>query len=411
MKNLIAVLLVVCVLAVGCIGFLEYKGAADRAPVEEPTELIVEQEPDTPAAPEAQTGDAAEAPQVRHVDFDALYATHEPDEVVLSINGRDVKWDEYFYMLYSQAKQTESYFDNMAMYYGEAEDWADLTDDELSYAQAAVENAEDSLKQVAAIRGFAEANGVELTEEDQAAIDGQLQQDIESFCGVGATEEEFYEALKSIYMSKPLYEQMNQLNYLYQGGFRALYGKDCELISDEQAMQYLADNGYLRSNHILLMTIDPTTYSTLDEEQVKEKLATAEKLVQELRAIEDPQERAARFLELKTEYCEDSGKIAYPEGYTFQPGKMVTEFEEATKALADYEISDPILTTYGYHVIMRLPLTVDGTIEYSNEGTPLTARNMLANEEYAQRLQDYLDSLNVSYAEGFTSPNLLDFVK
>ena len=44
MKNLIAILLVVCVLAVGCIGFLEYKSTADRAPVEEPTELIVEQE-------------------------------------------------------------------------------------------------------------------------------------------------------------------------------------------------------------------------------------------------------------------------------------------------------------------------------------------------------------------------------
>ena len=48
---------------------------------------------------------------------------------------------------------------------------------------------------------------------------------------------------------------------------------------------------------------------------------------------------------------------ANPDGYVFGPGEMVTEFEEGTKALQPGQISQPIQSSFGWHIILRLPLT------------------------------------------------------
>ena len=65
-----------------------------------------------------------------------------------------------------------------------------------------------------------------------------------------------------------------------------------------------------------------------------------------------------RFEELMNENSEDvdsSGNVnGGADGYTFGPGEMVTEFEEGTAALAVGEISQPIQSDYGYHIILRL---------------------------------------------------------
>ena len=90
---------------------------------------------------------------------------------------------------------------------------------------------------------------------------------------------------------------------------------------------------------------------------------------------------------------------------------MVAEFESAVLSLEEYEVSDPVKTDYGYHVIMRLPLDPDGVIEYSNDGKPLTARSKAANDAYGKALQDYFDGLTVEYAEGFEVPKLLDYLQ
>lgn len=59
---------------------------------------------------------------------------------------------------------------------------------------------------------------------------------------------------------------------------------------------------------------------------------------------------------LVDEYGEDPGMVNNAEGYIFTKNEMVAEFEEATFALQNGQISEPVKTSYGYHVIMRLPL-------------------------------------------------------
>ncbi|MBO5496892.1 MAG: peptidylprolyl isomerase, partial [Oscillospiraceae bacterium] len=355
-----------------------------------------------PAAPAA-------APEI---DLEALYASHAPDEVVAVLDGKDVTWAEYFYQLQSQIHQTESYLSTMAAYYGLELGWNDVAEgEEETYADITVANAEQMLLPLAAVEGFAEENGIRLTPASEAAIADQLTADMTTALGEGAEEADFDAYLEGIYMPRSVYDRINRANYLYQDGYTQLYGENGAKVSDEQAQAYLDESGYLAANHILLMTIDPETGEELSEADIQNKKAVADTLAGELKAIEDHDKLLARFGELKEEYCEDTGKVTNPDGYVFTPGTMVAEFEESCQALGEYEVSDPVKTSYGYHVILRKPLDIDSTLRESTDGTPLTARSLAANMEYGQRVQDYLNGMELHYAEGFALPKLTDYLK
>ena len=442
MKKLIVVLLALCLVGGCAIGYVAYKGtltenaesmkaaaaepAADEPAAAEPVISDTgadETAEEAAAAPEETVVEAdtepgeesSEAiPRVRALDYEAIYASHDPAEVVARVGDHEVTWGEYFYLLFSQSVQVQDYFNSIAGYYGVAMDWEDPLgeDSDETYLDVVLENVDTYLSQQAALEGFAAENGVELTEEDLAAIAETEKTDIATALQKeDGTREEFDEFLSELYLTPELYDRMNRINYLSQRGFKQLYGDNGENVSDETATAWLADNEYMNANHILLITTDPSTGEPLDEATRQEKLETAEKLLAELKAITDPEELVKRFGELKEEYCEDTGKVAYPDGYIFTPGTMVSAFEEAVKAMDAYGLSDIVETEYGYHIILRLPLDADTVLETSSAGTPMTARSKVANDEYAQRLQEYLDGLSLEYAEGFEKPDLASFLK
>lgn len=405
MKKLIAVLAVICVLFVGAVGYMTYK--------DKPAEVQSSAEPAvSPEESQPITAEESAAPiEVLTVDYDALYASHEPDEVVAQINGKDVCWDEYFYWLYYNCAQAENYIGTMANY-GLAISWDDALEEgsDQSIAEYVVASTGEQIKQMHSIEEFAEENNIVLDEEALAAIEEQVQSTIASVCGEDATEEDFEEYLAQAYMTRELYDRMNRINTLYQQGYIQLYGETGERVTDETALQYLEDNGYLSANHILFMTIDSTTGDALDDETVAAQEAKAKELAAELQAITDPKELLDRFAELKEEYCEDTGKTTYPDGYTFTSGTMMSEFEDACNALEEYQVSDPVLSSYGYHVIIRLPLSPDSVVEYSSSGTPLTGRTLAANMEYGSRLDAQYEKAEFELIPGF-SVNLKDYLK
>lgn len=65
----------------------------------------------------------------------------------------------------------------------------------------------------------------------------------------------------------------------------------------------------------------------------------------------------ADFDALVEEFGEDPGQTEA--GYTFGPGAMMPEFEKASFALGLNEISDIVETSYGYHIIKRIPGEMD----------------------------------------------------
>ena len=107
---------------------------------------------------------------MKTLDYDALYALHEPDEVVMTVGEHEVTWSEYFYYLYRQATSVEGYFSMMSTY-GLPANWTDPADDSgATYIDLTLDSAETTAKSLAAMEGFAEELGLELDEEDLKTI-------------------------------------------------------------------------------------------------------------------------------------------------------------------------------------------------------------------------------------------------
>ena len=229
MKKTIIALLIVCLLAVGLTGFLSSRG--EKAGTLSPAETA--EAPEAPAP--AETAETSETPAaqeedatIRVPDYAAMYALHQPDEIIGSVDGQDVTWGEYFYLYFSQAKQIENYFNSMASYYGAAPDWTDQAEEDSgeSFADIVEESADSSLRQIRAIESLAEQGGVELTDEQLDAIRAQEEQDILGAVGEGKTAEDFNAYIETIYLPRTLYDRMNRINYLYRQGFIQAYGEN-----------------------------------------------------------------------------------------------------------------------------------------------------------------------------------------
>ena len=407
MKKFVSILIIICLVFGAAITYTGC-GANDAAesetspePSAEPSESVDDTETETASVPQ--------------LDFEALYASHDADEVVMTMDGENVTWEEYFYWLYYSGVQVNNYINQMAANmsaYGMNVTWDDAADDTgISFKDYVVQLAEDNIRQIHSIKKFSAENDVTLTEDNLKAIEEQRKTDMVNLCGEEVSDDEFAEFLKSTYyLPIKVYDDMNEINYLYQNCFAKLYGEDGEKLSDEKAEAYLKDSGYMNAAHILFMTVDPSTGEALDDETIAEKKALADKFAAELAGITDTEKLQERFAEIKDEYCEDTGKEAYPDGYIFTPGTMVTEFEDTVNALEDYQVSDPILSSYGYHVIIRLPLDPDKVVEYSYEGTPLTARSLAANAEYASRMDAQYEKAEFAFVPGFTF-NIKDYLK
>ena len=392
----------VVLLAVLCLAFAVALGFLARTPMPLTGDTAETQEP---------AAETAVPVEVETLNYEALYALHDPAEVVMIVDGKDVTWGEYFSWLYMSAMQTEQYFVTMGNY-GVSLKWSDAAgEDGSTYADAAIAGGENTLRQLMTILGYAESQGVEASQETLDAIQAQRESDKKATVGEEGTEEDFAAFLHSLYRSEEAYQRATMANYINLQNYTDTYGENGEKVSDEQALGYLEENGYLYANHILLSTMDLQTGEALDEAAVAEKEAQAQKLAEELQAIQDPEQLVERFRELKEEYDEDTGKTTYPDGYVFLPGEMVAEFEEGVKALADYGVSQPVKTSYGYHVILRLPLTADTVVSYDSTGAAVTGRSLFASFDYAAGLDAYLENLSVEYADDFQAPDLSKYVK
>lgn len=398
MKKLV-IFLVVILLAFA--GFLTWKSYQPE------THMALTNE-EAPAYAGEMTDEAADA-HVSHLDYDAIRALHAEDEVVMTVLDQDITWGEYYSWFYMNATQVEAFFEQMAMYYGLAADWNGSTGDEAGtlYADLPALSTEDTLLRFAAIEKLAAEKGVELSEESLAQLEDQAL--AEAVIGEGATVEELLEALEQMSMDLESYRRISAINFLYSDMLSHDYGADCELVNNEDVALWLGEQGYVSANHILFITMDKDTGDAVDEATKAQKKAQAEEIYAELAAIANVEERTARFLELKEQYCEDTGKVSYPNGYTYTPGTMVSEFENAVNSLQAYDLSEPVESSYGYHIIMRMPLGADSTL--NDESGLVPAGWVYAQQQMNAEVEAIMSGEEISYAEGFSAPNVMDFIK
>lgn len=161
-------------------------------------------------------------------------------------------------------------------------------------------------------------------------------------------------------------------NILYSKLFEAkINDSDFEKIVREKVLAAMTtpEKPYVRAKHILVAFEEGAT-----DEQKAEKKALAETILARAKAGED-------FDALVKEYGEDPGMESNPDGYYFTYGTMVEPFENTAFALKEGEISEPVETNFGYHIIQRLPLDDDAiknTDEYKNAGYQLLMEEVTA---------------------------------
>ena len=213
-----------------------------------------------------------------------------------------------------------------------------------------------------------DAYGITVEDEDvKSAVEATIQSSIDSAGG-----EELY---RRLLLEGEVATRLS--NKLFASG------SDFAAVSDEQIAAFIKNTPVYGAKHILVLANGDFDSALIKANEIAARLTAGES-----------------FDTLMKEFSEDPGLASYPNGYAYTAGTMVTEFEEAVKELAVGDISQPVKTTYGYHIIMRV--AVDDTFKKDVTEMILQSRVEQKNEEYKQKIK-------TEYAGGYDSLTFADF--
>lgn len=349
------------------------------------------------AAPEnTGAGDASSL----QLDWDAARAKHELDATVLTVDGENADWGEFFYWLYYCYT---NYVNDM----GAVTDFSTpyIYNSEMTIGEMLIDAAKSYCVQYHALDVNARKEGVELTKEDEEALQALLESDIKEIAGEDGTEEELFAALEETYVSRELYELMNRTAALYSRAYNTLYGGTGEKLTEQEVKDFADEYSFMTAKHILIQTTDAEG-EPIDEAAKAEKLAEAEEIYAQLEG-KSGQELESAFDALMQEKSEDTGLAAFPDGYCFTADDMVTEFSEAVAALEPGQLSGIVESSFGYHIILRMPLTAeDRVLQFDSTGTPYTIRAVAAANLYEARLNGWIENAETVWAAEFEDLDL-----
>lgn len=237
-------------------------------------------------------------------------------------------------------------------------------------------------KENAALVEVAFENGIELSDDDKTTIKAnitglelQLGDNYKKKFANSAFTEFFYFFQTSVYSS--LY------NNLYE---KILENREHEIT---KAAFEEAKSGMVRAKHILIQFPEGEGENgALTDEQKAAVLAEAEAVLAEVNAMADISE----FDALIEKYNDDPGMQSNPDGYYFGKGEMVPEFEESAFTLEEGKTSGLVETSYGYHILLKLPLEDEAI--YSS-----AAFNNLYNTKLYESISARTENMEIKYAE------------
>lgn len=364
----------------------------------------VRQHTDSPSpSPSASAGAAA-------LNYAAAYAKYDPDETAVTVNGTAIPWNEYFYWL-------QSIISNYTSSTGTAPDWSSMYDDSNTLQQAILNAVLENIESYTVLFTHAQAQSITLSAEDLQDLSDQWKSDVQSYASqntsaaptAGLTddqifaqqEQEFTSYLSSVYVQKPLYDKLGQARTLYQNMLTSMFGENASKISDDDAISWAEDQGYMAAKHILFLTID-SSGNALDDATIAQKKQDAEDTLATLKATPADQLETT-FDQIMNDKSEDTGLSSYPDGYCFLSSDMQAAFSDAAAALQPGQMTtDLVETSYGYHIILRIPLTPD--MVPVNQSTNL--RQLAASSQFTSLLQSWEDESTVTFAPDFQNLDL-----
>ena len=314
-------------------------------------------------------------------NFKKAYESMDPDTVVFKIGKDKIYWDEMFYWINSSILRVEASMGAMPL--------STVISGDESFADFVMEDTKNVIIQFYALNKELGKLGVKLSDKSKAQFDEIKEANKERYCGGQVSDKDFYEKLGEFLISERVYKYIGKTSLLHQDGFAYLYGEAGEKFSDEKVMSYAEEQGYMRAMHVLFSYKNPDgTDKTAAEKQAIKK--DAEAVVSELRKIEDKDKLVEEFRKMMQEKGEDPGTAQFTDGYYFTEGAMVPEFESAVKSAEMYEVTDPVETDFGLHVILRLPIEADGMLEPSSgDHPPRTLRSDAASIDYNEKVKEF----------------------
>jgi len=291
-------------------------------------------------------------------------------ENIAKIDGEDISLEEYRYYFLSSKAYFEQMFAGAASSSASGEETDIWANEEM--LNSAKDQALEAIKFDRILRKYAKDNKIELTAEDKKKVDDNIKSAIEQAGGL----EQYKKTLEEMFLNENLYRSVVESQILQSKVQEAMTSAGSRLAPSEDEVKTYFNENYLHAKHILISTQDIT-----DEAEIAKKKETAEKALSRAKAGEN-------FDALIKEYGEDPGMTSTPDGYYFPEGQMVTEFYEGTKALKDNEISGLVESSFGYHIIQRLPIAAD----YFDKNKDTVAPQIVA-EQAGAKLNEEISAL------------------
>lgn len=255
-------------------------------------------------------------------------ADPKADGAFVSVGGTPVSYDEFRYYflstkdMMSQSSDRDSSATNLDL-------------------PSLLTQVESNLQNDHGLDAWASSVGVELTDEDKAELDSYTEYMVQMAGG----EDAFADWLGGIYCTPDLYRSLNEKQILQQKALEKWFNDN---YAQSVVDSFEGNTDYVHVQHVLIAFED-----TAEGADHSAELATANEVYQKAVAGED-------FESLIEEYNEDPGQANDMHGYMFTADdSYVQEFKDASFALEEGGISEPVETSYGYHIIKRLPIDMD----------------------------------------------------
>jgi len=302
-----------------------------------------------------------------------------------SINGTRILLGEYKFYLdlaMNDAYQKMSSEDQQKLVSGDESVWEEAEIEGKKAGEWVKEEAFNNLVKLKIENLKASEEGIEVTADDKAVIESYKQ----SYYQYYGNADNFRAFLQSKNLTESDFDKMLTENFIsqkYQNKVKE------DITVDEAKVSEIYKNEYISAKHILI-SLDSFREDSEETDGASEE--ANEKSDEELYqlALNKAQDVLAQynsgavFEDLISQYNDDPGQT--DEGYVFAEGKMVTEFYEGAKKLQVGEVSEPIKTSFGYHIIKRYDLPYSGT-QYDNAITEIKER--LKSEEYEKQLEEW----------------------
>jgi len=292
-----------------------------------------------------------------------------PDTVMIEVSGgTPVLWDEVYYDLQMMRHQLEMF--------GPIEDWdapfeGDPSVADTTYREFIIQHAIDTALDRRAIESMFAALG-------ETVEDSVFEEALEQYLAMFDVDEYgFGEILEENFLTLALLRELTEVTHMQTRIAEAFAGG--ENLDPEEVAAFAEEEDILRAKHILLMTSG-------DEAEDEAVFAEAMALYEELQGLSGD-ELFARFDEMIVAYGEDPGMVSSPDGYTFMPGVMVEEFFDTTLATGINEVSAPVRSSFGYHIILRLPIDPSAEV-MAGGGFAMTFGEMFSMERFEQAMEE-----------------------